>query len=177
MELGDELWESLFVHEASVRPVDSEAGYRLTKADCQREPEGVCQCVHVCTCSSGSGSLQPVGTQPSGAFMSRCQQLETPEDPAASSWTDGVSKSSCWRDLYYIHVCIPCSQAFILISQMGEQDVGAGAVGDCMRAVFWSLCDSVRVLCTSSYWETLLSLTAVGSRAAAAWPLLANEIW
>lgn len=99
----------------------------------------MCRCVHVCTCSSGSGSQQPVGTQASGAFMSRCQQLETPEDPAASYWTDEVSKSSCWRDLYYIHVSIPCSQAFILISQMGETRCGCRCCCECMRAVFWSV--------------------------------------
>lgn len=38
------------------------------------------------------------------------------------------------------------AQAFILISQMGKQDVGAGTDGDCMRAVFWS------VYLTGSVW-------------------------
>lgn len=94
-----------------------------------------------------------MGIQASGAFVPRCQQLETPEDPAASYWTDEVSKSSCWRDLYYIHVSIPCSQAFILISQMGKQDVVAGAVVSA-RGLCFGLCSrvagSVCVLCTST---------------------------
>ncbi|OWK63010.1 hypothetical protein RLOC_00014796 [Lonchura striata] len=67
------LWESLFVREASVRPGDSEARYRLTK------PRGSHRvCVSVCKCAHAPGDLGArslCGYMPQGLFC-----------PGASNW-------------------------------------------------------------------------------------------
>jgi len=127
----------------STHGVEGPATREPAKASYGRGSQCVHQCVPMCPCTGVQMPAPLGGLWASGACVSRCQQLETPEDPEVSCSTDGESESSCWRDL-----CVSMYGLLLTGFHPSQPKWGTGCGCGCC----WWLCEDCSLSVYLSGW-------------------------